>query len=107
LADTFVVAMIESPAGVRSAADIAAVTGIDAVMIGVADLRAALRPDDPTFDDGVRQVHRALAASDAARLDIVPGRDAAAAAFADGAQLVVYNLTHALMAHLAELNQAR
>ena len=26
---------------------------------------------------------------------------------ADGAQLVVYNLTHALMAHLAELNQAR
>jgi 4-hydroxy-2-oxoheptanedioate aldolase len=107
LADTFVVAMIESPTGVRSAVDIAAVTGIDAVMIGVADLRAALTPDDPTFEDAVRQVHQALAASHAARLDIVPGRDAAAAAFADGAQLVVYNLTHALMAHLAELNQAR
>jgi 4-hydroxy-2-oxoheptanedioate aldolase len=107
LANTFVVAMIESPAGVRSAAEIAAVTGIDAVMIGVADLRAALTPDDPEFDEAVRQVHQALAASPAARLDIVPGRDAATAAFADGAQLVVYNLTHTLMAHLAELNQAR
>jgi 4-hydroxy-2-oxoheptanedioate aldolase len=107
LGNTFVVAMIESPAGVRSAADIAAVTGIDAVMIGVADLRAALTADDPPFDDAVRQVHQALAGSPAARLDIVPGREAAAAAFADGAQLVVYNLTHAVMAHLAELNQAR
>jgi 4-hydroxy-2-oxoheptanedioate aldolase len=107
LGNTFVVAMIESPAGVRAAADIAAVTGIDAVMIGVADLRAALTPDDPPFDDAVRQVHQALAASTAARLDIVPGREAAEAAFADGAQLVVYNLTHAVMAHLAELNRAR
>jgi 4-hydroxy-2-oxoheptanedioate aldolase len=107
LANTFVVAMIESPDGVRSAADIAAVTGVDAVMIGIADLRAALTPDDPAFDDAVRQVHQTVAGSAAARLDIVPGREAAAVAFADGAQLVVYNLTHALMAHLAELNQAR
>ena len=107
LANTFVVAMIESPAGVRSAADIAAVIGIDAVMIGVADLRAALTPDDPEFGEAIGQVHDALAASPAVRLDIVLGRDAAAAAFADGAQLVVYNLTHTVMAHLAELNQAR
>ena len=107
LAETVVVAMIESPEGVRNAAEIAAVPGVDAVMIGVADLRAALTPDDPEFDDAVRQVYQALAANPAARLDIVPGRDAAAAAFADGAQLVVYNLTHTLMAHLAELNQAR
>lgn len=107
LGNTFVVAMIESPAGVRSAAEIAVVTGIDAVMIGVADLRAALTPDDLPFDDAVRQVHQALAGSTAARLDIVPGREAAEAAFADGAQLVVYNLTHAVMAHLAELNHPR
>jgi 4-hydroxy-2-oxoheptanedioate aldolase len=107
LADTVVVAMIESPEGVRHTADIAAVAGVDAVMIGVADLRAALTSDDPPFDDAVREVHQALAASPAARLDIVPGREAAAASFADGAQLVVYNLTHAVMAHLAELNQAR
>jgi 4-hydroxy-2-oxoheptanedioate aldolase len=107
LADTVVVAMIESPEGVRHTADIAAVAGVDAVMVGVADLRAALTPDDPEFEDALRQVNQALAAGAKARLDIVPGRDAAARAFADGAQLVVYNLTHALMAHLAELNQAR
>ncbi len=107
LANTVVVAMIESPQGVQNATAIAGTPGIDAVMIGVADLRAALTPGDPEFDDAVRQVNEALAASAAARLDIVPGRAAAEAAFADGAQLVVYNLTHALMVHLAELNQAR
>ena len=107
LADTVVVAMIESPEGVRHAADIAAVAGVDAVMIGVADLRAALTPDDPEFADALGQVNEALAACAKPRLDIVPSRDAAMAAFADGAQLVVYNLTHALMAHLAELNQVR
>jgi 4-hydroxy-2-oxoheptanedioate aldolase len=104
LADTVVVAMIESSGGVQNATEIAGVPGIDAVMIGVADLRAALTPDDPPFDDAVRQVNDALAAGAAARLDIVPGRAAAKSAFADGAQLVVYNLTHALRAHLAELN---
>ena len=107
LADTVVVAMIESPEGVRRTADIAAVAGVDAVMIGVADLRAALTADDPEFKEAIRQVNEALAACAKPRLDIVPSRDAAMAAFADGAQLVVYNLTHALMAHLAELNQAR
>jgi 4-hydroxy-2-oxoheptanedioate aldolase len=107
LANTVVVAMIEGPDGVRNAAEIAAVSGIDAVMIGVADLRAALAAEDPDFEDSVRQVNEAVAESPAARLDIVPSRDAAVAAFADGAQLVVYNLTHVLMAQLADLNQAR
>jgi 4-hydroxy-2-oxoheptanedioate aldolase len=107
LADTVVVAMIESPDGVRNATDIASVPGVDAVMIGVADLRAAIAAGDLPFDEAVRQVNDAVAESPTARLDIVPSRNAAAAAFADGAQLVVYNLTHALMAHLAELNRAR
>jgi 4-hydroxy-2-oxoheptanedioate aldolase len=107
LADTVVVAMIEAPDGVRHAAGIAAVPGVDAVMIGVADLRAALTTGEMDFDDAVRQVNVALADSGAARMDIVPGIDAATAAFADGAQLVVYNLTHTLMVHLAELNTAR
>ena len=107
LANTVVVAMIEGPEGVRNAPEIAGVPGIDAVMIGVADLRAALAAEDPDFEDAVRQVNKAVAESPAARLDIVPSRDAAAAAFADGAQLVVYNLTHVLMAQLADLNEAR
>jgi 4-hydroxy-2-oxoheptanedioate aldolase len=107
LANTVVVAMIESPEGVRHAADIAAVPGVDAVMIGVADLRAASGADDMPFDDAVQAVNDAVAGSAAARMDIVPSLDAAVVAFSGGAQLVVYNLTHALMAHLAELNRAR
>jgi hypothetical protein len=43
----------------------------------------------------------------AEELDIVPSLDAARAAFSAGAQLVVYNLTHVLMAQLTELNRAR
>ena len=107
LADTVVIVMIESPEGVRHASDIAAVPGVDAVMIGVADLRAASGADDLPFDEAVRAVNDAVAGSPAARLDIVPGLDAAEIAFSGGAQLVVYNLTHVLMAHLAELNRAR
>jgi len=40
-------------------------------------------------------------------MDIVGSRAAAAAAFSDGAQLVVYNLAASLMTHLAELRTAR
>jgi 4-hydroxy-2-oxoheptanedioate aldolase len=107
LADTVVVAMIESPEGVRHAAEIAAVRGVDAVMIGVADLRAASGVDDLPFEEAVQAVNDAVAGSAAARLDIVPSLEAARQAFSGGAQLVVYNLTHILMAHLAELNRAR
>jgi 4-hydroxy-2-oxoheptanedioate aldolase len=107
LAETVVVAMIESPQGVRNAAEIAAVPGVDAVMIGVADLRAAIGAGDLGFEEAVRQVNDAVANSTTGRLDIVPSLEAAVAAFAGGAQLVVYNLTHTLMAHLAELNRAR
>lgn len=103
LAGTVVVAMIESAEGVRNAAAIAAVPGVDAVVIGGADLRAALGTGDPAFDDAVRQVNDAVRRSEAARMDIVSTTAAARAALADGAQLVVYNLTHTLMVHLAEL----
>jgi 4-hydroxy-2-oxoheptanedioate aldolase len=107
LAETVVVVMIESPVGVANTAEIVAVPGVDVVMIGVADLAASSTPQDPTLPEAVRLVNDTLAASPVARMDIVPSRTAAEAAFADGAQLVVYNLTAALMAHLAELNQAR
>jgi 4-hydroxy-2-oxoheptanedioate aldolase len=107
LADTVVIAMIESPEGVGHASEIAAVRGVDAIMIGVADLRAASGAGDMPVEEAVRKVNDAVASSAASRLDIVPSLDAAVAAFSGGAQLVVYNLTHALMAHLAELNRAR
>jgi 4-hydroxy-2-oxoheptanedioate aldolase len=107
LADTVVIAMIESPEGVGHASEIAAVRGVDAIMIGVADLRAATGPGDLPVEEAVQVVNDAVASSPASRLDIVPSLDAAVAAFSGGAQLVVYNLTHVLMAQLAELNRAR
>jgi 4-hydroxy-2-oxoheptanedioate aldolase len=38
-------------------------------------------------------------------MDIVTGPEAAGRSFADGAQLVVYNLAHTLMEHLADLRR--
>ena len=40
-------------------------------------------------------------------MDIVNGRTQAEASFADGAALVVYNLTATVMGHLADLRGAR
>ena len=107
LEETLVIGMIESPDGVRQRDDIVTVPGFDAVMIGSADLRAASSPADPTAAESVRAVNDALAAHGCWRMDIVGSRTAAAAAFTDGAQLVVYNLAASLMTHLAELGSAR
>lgn len=107
LAETLVVGMIESPTGVRQAVDIVAVDGLDAIMIGTADLRASSTPDDPAPADAVRSVNEALAAQGCWRMDIVAAHAAAESAFADGAQLVVYNLAATLMSHLADLGAAR
>ncbi|MCW2811682.1 MAG: hypothetical protein JWP61_2140 [Friedmanniella sp.] len=106
LRETLVVGMIESPAGVRNAAAVVAVPGLDAVMIGTADLRAASTAQDPPPAESVRAVNAELARSGCARMDIVGTRAAADAAFADGAQLVVYNLAASLMGHLADLRTA-
>ena len=72
-------------------------------MIGTADLRASSTSADPDPADSIQAVHRILADHGCWRMDIVGTREAAAAAFADGAQLVVYNLTHSLMQHFALL----
>jgi 4-hydroxy-2-oxoheptanedioate aldolase len=103
LESTLLIGMIESPKGVAHAADIFAVPGIDGTMIGAADLRASRTDTDPDVVDLIAEVHQVLAASPARRMDIVPGIEAANAALADGADLVVYNLAHSLMGHLAEL----
>ena len=93
LEHTLVVAMIESPQAAADSAAILAVPGIDAVMIGTADLAAATGADDPTPAESVAAVHRACAATGTWRMDIRNTVDAAVAAYAEGAQLVVYNLT--------------
>jgi len=104
---TLVFGMIESPAAVGQAAAIAAVPGLDGVMVGTADLRAATTADDPDPAESLAHVHRTLADAGSYRMDIVNGPAQARTSFADGAQLVVYNLTATLMGHLAELGTAR
>ncbi|GAA1429265.1 4-hydroxy-2-oxoheptanedioate aldolase [Microlunatus lacustris] len=103
---TLVFGMIESPAGVAAADAIVATPGLDGIMVGTADLRASSTPADPDPAEGLATVHRSLAAAGRARMDIVGSRAAAEASFADGAQLVVYNLTATVMAHLADLRTA-
>jgi 4-hydroxy-2-oxoheptanedioate aldolase len=107
LAETLVFGMIESPDGVRLAEEIATVRGLDGIMVGVADLAAASTEADPPHAEQVRQVHRVLAEQGRFRMDIVGSLAAATTSFDSGAQLVVYNLTATVMAHLAELRDAR
>lgn len=107
LADTLVIGMIESPAAVLQAGAILAVPGLDGTMIGTADLGASRAADDPDVPTLVASVHAALAGSPSLRMDIVSGAEHAEAAFADGANLVVYNLAHSIMQHLRQLGSAR
>lgn len=104
---TLVFGMVESPAAVVAAAEIAAVPGLDGIMVGTADLRAATTAGDPDPVESLARVHGTLAAAGCYRMDIVNGPAQARTSFADGAQLVVYNLTATLMTHLAELRTAR
>jgi 4-hydroxy-2-oxoheptanedioate aldolase len=105
--NTLVFGMIESPTGVANAADIASVPGLDGIMIGTADLRAASTAADLDPVEAIQQVHAVLARSGSVRMDIVNGVEQAMASFANGAQLVVYNLTATLMDHLRMLRGAR
>ena len=107
LENTLVFGMIESPLGVRNAAAIFAVPGLDGTMVGPADLRASSTATDPDPAESIRAVHADLSAASGFRMDIVNGADQARRAFDDGAHLVVYNLTHTLMDHLATLRAAR
>jgi 4-hydroxy-2-oxoheptanedioate aldolase len=107
LENTLVFGMIESPLGVINAAAIFAVPGFDGTMVGPADLRASSTATDPEPAESIHAVHAELAAASGFRMDIVNGADQARRAFEDGAHLVVYNLTHTLMDHLATLRAAR
>ena len=106
-AETLVIGMIESPEGVANCRDIVATSGLDGIMIGTADLRASSTADDPAPADSIRAVHAQLVEQGRVRLDIVNGPDQAQQSYADGATMVVYNLTHTIMGHLAALSEAR
>ena len=104
---TLVLGMIESPTAVANARSIIATPGLDGIMIGPADLRASSGPDDPDPADSMAAVNAELRAQGSWRMDIVSSPAAARAAFEDGANLVVYNLMHAMMAMLSDLDGAR
>lgn len=106
-ADTLVFAMPESPRSAANADAIFRVPGLDGYMIGVADLAASTTGDDPAPADSCRAIHAAGRTHGMARMDIVGSAEAAAAAVADGAQLVTYNLTAVLMATVAGLLEVK
>jgi 4-hydroxy-2-oxoheptanedioate aldolase len=100
---TLVIAMLESPTAIRAAGAIVGVPGIDGYLVGTSDLGATRRPGDPSVAQLLTAVHADPATAGAVRADLADGAQAAAAALADGAQMVVYNLTAVLMATLRSL----
>ncbi|GAA1049068.1 hypothetical protein GCM10009569_11870 [Arthrobacter russicus] len=102
-AETLVIAMVESPTAVAAVAEIAAVPGIDGIMLGAADLAASSTPEQLSLLESRGRVNAALAAAGSLRLDLVGDAEAAAAAYSDGAQMVAYNLTQVLMRQFAGL----
>ncbi|GAB2648475.1 HpcH/HpaI aldolase family protein [Kribbella swartbergensis] len=100
---TLVIAMLESPVAVTSASAILRTPGVDGYLIGAADLRASSTSVDPPVAEAVRSIREAADGTGAVRCDLVSDPAAARASLADGAQLVVYNLTQVLMTLFREL----
>ena len=90
----------------NAAADILRVPGLDGTMVGPADLRMSSTPEDLRPGRGDRRVHAALAAAARCGWTSCNGTRPARRSLAAGAQLVVYNLTHAIMEQLAALRRA-
>lgn len=105
--DTLVIGMIESPLAVTNVDEIVAVKGLDGIMIGAADLAASSGPLDRSIPESRVIVNTSLASAGSLRLDLVGSKEAAEAAYTDGAQLVAYNLTQTMMDQFAVLLKAR
>lgn len=105
-AGPLVIAMIESETALAAAADIAAVDGIDLLLLGPADLAAdmgILAGDQSPVVGALAQVRRAAGG---AVLSICGDEATARAHFDDGSQLVVYNIQHAVTATMVRLAAA-
>jgi 4-hydroxy-2-oxoheptanedioate aldolase len=100
--EVLVIAMIESPTAVRAAAEITAVPGVDGYLVGTSDLGASRGAGDPPLAELVAAAH-ASAAAGTIRCDLAGSAEGARAALADGARVVVHNLTLSMMALLREL----
>ncbi|GAA4872454.1 HpcH/HpaI aldolase family protein [Saccharopolyspora cebuensis] len=104
--DVVVLAMLESTSAIGRAGEIVAVDGIDGYLVGVADLGASRAGADPTVPELLAAVHGDPAVRGAVRADLAGSAEEAAASFADGAQIVAYNLTAVMMASFRELAAA-
>ncbi|MER8162307.1 aldolase/citrate lyase family protein [Streptomyces sp. NPDC094472] len=102
--ETLVVAMVETRRACADAAAIAGTQGVDAVLVGPADLAADCGFPEPCVVDGlIARAHNAARANKRAVMTIVPTLDAARAAERQGAQLILYNMAHVLVATLRRL----
>jgi 4-hydroxy-2-oxoheptanedioate aldolase len=102
--ETLVVAMIETRRACAAADAIAGTPGVDAVLVGPADLAADCGfPGRDTVDALIARAHGAARAKDRAVMTIVPGQDAAVAAEQAGAQLILFNMAQVLMDTLRAL----
>lgn len=100
---TLVIPMLETARACDNAAEILAVSGVDSVLVGPADLSVAMNrsgPADPEVVERIAGVVRAAASGGHPMTTIVGSADKAAEA-PSGA--VLYNLTHVLMETLRGL----
>jgi 4-hydroxy-2-oxoheptanedioate aldolase len=101
---TLLVVMIETDAGCRNVASILAVDGIDAVLVGPADLAVSLGlsggAGEPEVQRRLRDVESQTVDAGRHLMTIVSNADAAVSA---PRGLIVYNLTHVLLQSFREL----
>ncbi|MFI8998581.1 HpcH/HpaI aldolase/citrate lyase family protein [Streptomyces sp. NPDC053542] len=96
--ETLVVAMIETARACAAAAGIAATEGVDAILVGPADLAVDCGfPGKDALDRLIAAAHGAAHDAGRAVVSIVPDTAGARAAEQAGAQLVLYNMAQVLM----------
>ncbi|MFB8116897.1 HpcH/HpaI aldolase/citrate lyase family protein [Streptomyces sp. NPDC055962] len=96
--DALVVAMVETEKAVAAAGEIAGSEGVDAVLVGPADLAADCAfPGTDVIDGLVATAHRATREAGRAVMTIVAGPEGVRDAERAGAQLVLHNMAQVLM----------
>jgi 4-hydroxy-2-oxoheptanedioate aldolase len=105
---TLVVVMAETPRACDNASAILAVDGVDAIMVGPADLSVAMGltggAAEPAVQEGIARVRAAAAESGTPVMTIVNAPPQAAAA---PPGLIVYNLAHVLLTAFRTLTETR
>ncbi|MGP3776261.1 HpcH/HpaI aldolase family protein [Streptomyces sp. SDT5-1] len=96
--ETLVVAMIETERACAAADEIAGTEGVDAVLVGPADLAADCGFPGPDLVNGlVERAHKATSEAGRTVMTIVPTLEAARAAEESGTRMTVFNMAQVLM----------